>query len=91
LSRSLVTPQRCAEPLAWKSALVSDPDLRQALEDAGVTGATADAVVEENEQARLDGLRAAMAVLAVIALAALFLTYRIPTRQPGAPAAPPPP
>jgi MFS family permease len=71
--------------------LVSDPDLRQALEDAGVTGATADAVVEENEQARLDGLRAAMAVLAVIALAALFLTYRIPTRQPGAPAAPPPP
>jgi MFS family permease len=70
---------------------VSDPDLRQALEDAGVTGATADAMVEENEQARLDGPQAAMAVLAVIALAALFLTYRIPTRQPGAPAAPPPP
>jgi hypothetical protein len=77
--------------LAGGVPFVSDPDLRQALEDAGVTGATADAVVEENEQARLDGLRAAMAVLAVIALAALFLTYRIPTRQPGAPAAPPPP
>ena len=41
------------------------------------------AVVDENEQARLDGLRVALAALALIALLGLFFTTRIPTRQPG--------
>lgn len=63
---------------------ISDDQLAQALAEVGVTGETADAIVEENTRARLDGLRAAMAVLAVIALAALFLTHGLPTRQPGA-------
>ncbi len=40
-----------------------------------------------NEQARLDGLRAALALLAIVAVIALFFTKRIPTKQPGAVAA----
>ena len=43
---------------------------------------TADAIVDENANARIDGLRASLSVLALIALIALFSTRRIPTRQP---------
>jgi hypothetical protein len=39
-------------------------------------------VVEENTAARLDGLRAALGVLAVLALVALFFANGIPRRQP---------
>jgi len=41
-------------------------------------------VLEVNEQARLDGLRAALALLALIAVIALYFTTRIPQEQPGA-------
>ncbi len=70
---------------------LSDKDLEAALADAGVTGKTADAIVDENSTARLDGLRAALAVVALVALAALFFTGTMPTRQPGAEPARPPP
>ena len=43
----------------------------------------ATAALQANQQARLDGLRAALVVLAVIALLALFSARRIPTAQPG--------
>ena len=66
---------------------IPDNQLEQALADAGVTGATAEAVVEENTEARLAGLRASLAVLALIALLALFVSTGIPTRQPGGSAA----
>ena len=46
--------------------------------------ATADAVVEENAESRIDGLRAAVAILALLSLVALLFTRGIPTRQPGA-------
>jgi MFS family permease len=64
---------------------VSDADLEKALSDAGVTGKTAQAVVDENADARIDGLRSALAVLALIALIALFFGRSIPDTQPGAP------
>ena len=70
--------------LASGIPFISDADLGQALEDAGVPGDTADEVVEENEQARLDGLRASLSVLAIFALLALVFSQGIPTRQPGA-------
>jgi MFS family permease len=63
---------------------LSDKDLKVALDDAGVPPKTADAVVKANEQSRIDGLRAAVAVLAILALVALLFTGGIPTVQPGA-------
>jgi MFS family permease len=70
--------------LAGGVPFIPDDQLSRALTDAGVEGAAADAVVEENEAARLAGLRSALFVLSVIALAAMFLTSGVPTRQPGA-------
>jgi hypothetical protein len=70
--------------LASGIPFISDADLRTALEDAGVPAATADAIVEENQQSRLAGLRASVAVLAICALLAFVFANGIPTRQPGA-------
>jgi len=61
---------------------VSDADLEQALDDAGVPEDTTQAVVDENAEARINGLRAALAVLAVLALVALGAASSIPTEQP---------
>ena len=73
--------------LAGGVPFVPDDQLEAALADVGVTGETATAVVEENTQARLDGLRAALSALAVMALVALFFSGGVPTQQPGAKAA----
>ncbi len=70
--------------LAGGIPFISDKDLQAALDKAGVPAKTADAIVQENATARIDGLRASLSVLAVIALIALFFTRRIPTRQPSA-------
>ena len=78
--------------LAGGVPFLSDADLKVALDDANVPPATADAVVEENAQSRIDGLRSALSILAVIALLALLFTRGIPVVQPGAqprPGAPP--
>ena len=61
---------------------VSDADLKTALSNAGVPAKTAGAIVAENTTARLDGLRASLSVMAIIALIALPFSRRIPTRQP---------
>ena len=63
---------------------ISDADLEKALDDAGVSQKTTDAVVDENAEARLDALRASLAVLAVLALVALFLSGSIPSTPVGA-------
>jgi Na+/melibiose symporter-like transporter len=70
--------------LAAGIPFTSDADLEKALEKEDIPQETADAIVDENETARLDGLRAALSVLAVIALIAIFFSRRIPTRQPAA-------
>ncbi len=69
--------------LAGGVPFVSDDDLEVALSDAGVTSTTADAIVEANAQSRIDGLRAATAALALLALLAIPFTRGIPTTQPG--------
>jgi MFS family permease len=66
----------------------SDADLSKALDEAGVPPDEASAIVDENTQARIDGLRASLALLALVALAAMFLNRSIPTTAAGE-AAPP--
>jgi len=68
--------------LAAGVPFVSDAQLRTALEKADVPPKTADAIVEDNATARLDGLRSSLSVLAVIALIALLFSRRIPAEQP---------
>ena len=67
-----------ASPSCW-----SDSDLKAALTDAHVPQATADAVVKTNRDSRIAGLRAALSILALIALIAQLFTRGIPTVQPG--------
>ncbi len=70
---------------------LSDKDLQAALDRAGVPAKAADAIVAENADARIDGLRSSLSLLALIALIALFTTRQIPARQPSAePSGPPP-
>jgi MFS family permease len=70
--------------LAGGIPFVSDKDLTAALEKAGVPQDQAKAITDENATARLDGLRSSLSVLALIALLAVVLTFRIPTKQPEA-------
>jgi hypothetical protein len=60
---------------------VSDADLRAGLDQAGVDPAVSQAIVDENASARLDGLKAALAILALMAVIALFFSRRIPARR----------
>jgi EmrB/QacA subfamily drug resistance transporter len=69
--------------LAAGAPFLSDADLKTALDTAGVSGDAAEAILDVNAQARVDGLRAALFVLALVALVALFSARRVPTLQPG--------
>jgi MFS family permease len=64
---------------------LSDDDAEAALEKAGVGPQATAAIVDENAKARLKALRAALAVIALVAAAALFFSGPIPTRPPGSP------
>jgi MFS family permease len=70
--------------LAGGVAFVSDADLEAALDEAGASSETTDAALEAYGDARIDGLRTALALLAAVAIGALFFTQRIPKTQPGA-------
>jgi EmrB/QacA subfamily drug resistance transporter len=72
--------------LAGGVPFVSDADLEAALAEADVGAEGTEVALEAYQDARLDGLRNALAILAVLALGALFYTGRIPSKQPGAPA-----
>jgi MFS family permease len=69
--------------LAGGVPFLSDADLESAFEDAGLDQTTTEAIVDENADARVRALRSSLAVIAGVALLALFFTGRIPTRQPG--------
>jgi MFS family permease len=75
--------------LAGGIPFLSDADLQTALTKAGASKQVTQAVLDENQRARLDGLRTALAALAVLALIVLFFSSRIPDEQPGS-AQPPP-
>ncbi|MER6469636.1 MFS transporter [Streptomyces collinus] len=62
---------------------LSDAQLTNVLAEAAISPSVTQATLDANAAARLDGLRAALAVLAAAALVALFFAQRIPTAQPG--------
>ena len=76
--------------LASGAPFISDADLDQALEAAGLPPEQAQAAVDANEEARIAGLRLSLAVLALFAAGALYLSRLLPTRPVGSvtPAAP---
>ncbi|HUL85017.1 MAG TPA: MFS transporter [Actinomycetota bacterium] len=76
--------QQANVKLASGGEFISDAQLEAALNEAGVPQVTSQAILDTNEQARIDGLRSALALLAFFAMVALFFTRRIPTEQPGA-------
>lgn len=67
--------------LASGVPFLSDDQLQTALTDAGVPPDVTTAALDINTEARVEGLRAALAVLAVIAMIGLFAARRVP-REP---------
>jgi MFS family permease len=70
--------------LASGVPFISDADLKTALQKANVPPATVEEIVKVNEKGRIAGLRAASAVLALLALVAIPFSRGIPTVQTGA-------
>ncbi|MGI5220681.1 MFS transporter [Nocardia sp. CA-290969] len=73
--------QQAATELTDGVPFLSDTELRDALGAAGVDEATADAVVAINSDARLDALHTTFALTALLAMAALLITRRLPARS----------
>jgi hypothetical protein len=69
--------------LAGGVPFVSDADLEAALDEAAVDERTTEAALDAYADARIEGLRNALAILAVLVVVALFFAQRIPTTQPG--------
>ena len=70
--------------LAGGVPFISDADLKTALAKANASSTSTDAAVDAYSEARIAGLRSALAILALLTIVALPLAQRIPTRQPGA-------
>ncbi len=62
---------------------LSDAQLSDALAQAGVEPPAADAIVDENNKARYDGLRVALSSVLLVAVLGLFLSGGLPAEQPG--------
>ena len=67
---------------------ISDQDLEAALDVSSLDEQTTDAILEDYGQARLEGIRTALSLLAVFAVIALYFTRRIPDRPVGSTPAP---
>jgi EmrB/QacA subfamily drug resistance transporter len=70
--------------LAGGVPFVSDADLNAALDKANAGSKQSEAALAGYQDARIDGLRSSLAILAVLVLVALFYAQRIPSIQPGA-------
>jgi MFS family permease len=68
--------------LAGGVPFISDADLEHALDQAHVSSRTTDSTVTAYQEARIDGLKAGLAILALATLVALVFSRRIPTAQP---------
>ena len=63
---------------------VSDADLHAALDKANANSAAAEDAFKAYSSARIVGLQAGLAIVAVLCVIALFFVQRIPVVQPGA-------
>jgi EmrB/QacA subfamily drug resistance transporter len=92
IEQSSAIPQRAKSQaqveLAGGVPFVSDADLEAALDEAHVSSRATDDALDAYRDGRINGLKSALAILAAMAIVALFLAGRIPTNQPGR--APPP-
>ncbi|MFD8026756.1 MFS transporter [Streptomyces lavendulae] len=75
---------RATVELSGGVPFLSDAQLKTVLDESGTSAEVSQAALDANADARLDGLRAALAVLAFAAVVALFFTQRIPDTQPRA-------
>jgi MFS family permease len=69
--------------LAGGVPFVSDADLEAALDEAHLSSRSTDAALDAYRGARIAGLKTSLAILALLAIVALFPASRIPTTQPG--------
>jgi hypothetical protein len=74
--------------LASGIQFVSDQDLEAALAESPLDEQTTEAILDDYGEARLEGLRTALSLLAVFAMIALYFTRRIPESPPGSAPAP---
>jgi Na+/melibiose symporter-like transporter len=77
--------QQAQIELAGGIPFVSDDDLETALAETDLDTAASEAALDAYAEARLAGLRSALAILAVLAIVALFLAQSIPRAPVGAP------
>ena len=78
---SRVTSQAQVE-LAGGVPFISDADLEAALDEARVSSRATEAALDAYRDARIAGLRSALAILALLAIVALFLAQPIPSTRP---------
>jgi MFS family permease len=76
--------QQAEVELAGGVPFISDADLNAALEEREVDPEATEATLDAYTEARISGLQSALAILALLAVVALFLAQSIPTRPPGA-------
>jgi len=88
IENSSAIPERAKSEAQVKLAsgvpFVSDADLKSALDETGANSKTTQAALDAYAEARISGLRSALGILALLTIAALFFTGRIPKRQPAA-------
>ena len=65
--------------LAGGIPFLSDADVEEGLQEAGLPDSQVEAIVDENETARISALRVSLAALALLALVSLFFTRLVPT------------
>ena len=69
--------------LAAGAPFISDAQVEAGLSEAGVPADIQKEILDQNETSQIAGLRAALSILAVMGVIALFFTGRLPKKQPG--------
>ena len=79
--------QQAHVQLAAGAPFISDAQLSEQLQEAGVSPTVSQELVSQNRASQVRALDASLAVLALLAVAALYFTSGIPTQQPAGDAA----